>query len=327
MNLTLAEASEVIAIAVGLCDGDPRVTRYINRATERLLYTGKWKGTVVRYNIHHCGGILTLPQELETCLKASRLEHQIKVRNQWFEFVGSGPGPADFDWGGGFNLHDRGDGYFTMADIECGPVTLRIYCDVLEDAASTITIMGYDENQNPVRTEINGKWQDGETITLNPASPATFQTSAFHWTSIAQIVKSTTNGNVRLYSVDAHGNQSLLGVYGPNIKLPKFRRYYLPNWSRFGLEPFDLLFTLCKRRYMPVSEPNDLLIIQNLAALEDACKAIKLGDAEDEDGKNGLLESAVALLNGELNEHEGVPAAAMDVQIVPGFHSNVHAIL
>lgn len=320
MSLTLAEARVIVAKGLQTCGDDPRVDRYVNEGTERLLANGKWKGTLARYNIQTCGGVLTLPYELETCIRAARCGMPMRVRNQWFEFIESGPGPQGARNASSFNLHDRGDDYVTITDIT-RPSTLRIYADLLEADSASITIMGYDANWNPIRTQVEGAWQDGETILIKPTSPATFQTSAHQWTSITQIVKSKTNGTIRLYSVDEAGNQTLLGLYGPNTTNPTFRRYELAELRSSSL---TTLFTICKRRYIKVSEPNDVLIIQSEAALKDIAKAISLSEAGDETGSEALEAKAVKHLNGLLEEHMG-DAGVMDVQVRPFAPSAVRA--
>jgi hypothetical protein len=323
MSLTLAIASPTIAKGLQVCDDDPRVARYINEGTERLLSMGRWAGCDARYNICINSGILTLPMELRTCLSASRINSPLKVRNQWFEFIGSGPGPQGACNGSGYNLHDRGDGHVTLADIRTTS-TLRIYADVVESPTATITIMGYDENNNPVRTQPNGIWQDGETITINPTSPATFQTSAFSWNGITQIVKPLTNGTIRLYAVDTDEHQTLLGLYGPNIKTPTFRRYELAGWGEAKF--CDILFTICKRRFIPVSEPNDQLIIQNLAALKDMTKSIQMSEADNVDACTFYENKALTLLDNDLREHLGDTGGVADIQI-PGFMGHSCAML
>lgn len=327
MNLTLAVARPGIAKLLKLCADDPRVDEYINRGIRRLLKMGRWEGTYARYNVAIWGGLLTLPIELRTCLAASRPEGAVRVRNEWFDFIGAGMGAHQKGARSAFNLHDMGDGFATVADIENGPATLRIYTDAVETASSSITLMGYDDNNNPVRTQPNGIWQDGETITFAPVGGSSFFTSAFQWRSVVQAVKTRTNGNVRLYYVDAHGNQALLGIYGPNTKNPKFRRYELPGFGALGFRHHDVLYTICKRRFIPAVEDNDILIIQDEDALEDMVNAIVSLENDDLTSAGAYEQHAEQVLNDDLREHLGDVGGVMDVQIKEFAPSTVRAFL
>ena len=67
MRVTLADlqASRIPA-ALGLCPTDPRIIAWCNEAQERLLYEGKWFGTVATFNICATNGYITLPREIAT---------------------------------------------------------------------------------------------------------------------------------------------------------------------------------------------------------------------------------------------------------------------
>src|SRR5689334_1158758 len=86
--LTLASAKDsALPGAVGLCPDDPRFTRLLNQARNRLMNHGRWWGMVARLrfcldgNLVTWPGIVAHPERLVVC------GHSVQVQNAWYEYL------------------------------------------------------------------------------------------------------------------------------------------------------------------------------------------------------------------------------------------------
>lgn len=281
----------------------------INEAQERIIQLGKWKDTYAKYRFCAYQNCITLPYELETMLTAAICCRPISIQNQWFQFLASGPGLATTTSGCG-NIYDSSDGFVTVQD-PCSDFTIRVYADVTEDADASITVMGLDGDGNLIRTLVDSVWQTGETI---PIDASAFQTSTKTFSQVTQIVKPRTNGNIRLYANYTDGSgQVLLGIYGYNVTLPKFRRYFLPG--TIDTDNPRQFTIIAKRRYIPAVDDNDLLIVQNVPAVKEMVMSILARERNDVALAQYHFSESMRCLTAELKEYLG-QGGTMNMQFV-----------
>jgi len=316
MPLTLAEAREEVADAIGVCSDDARVAQYVNKAVRRLLPKGKWKGTYARVRFCVNNACITLPRAIETVESYALCGVPGTIRNSWFEFLIGGPGvwkdcSDDDDCGGsscvGNQMMDRRE-HPGFDDIQPDAINrkIRVYADVGEDAGATILLQGVDENGNWIRTQDGSTWIDGEKVAIS--TTPTLSTKFF--TKLSRVIKPVTNGPVRLYEYnnDTAANVKALAVYEPDETLPSYRRMFIPiasHVSGSGDCDTSALDAMVKLRFIPVSVDNDFIIIENLPAIVEMARAVRKYE-------NNLFQEAIAYealavkyLNEELMHHLG----------------------
>lgn len=308
MNLTVAEAREQIALAANLCSDDTRVISYLNRAVRRLLSKGKWVGTYARVRICASDNTITWPRKVQTLEAVAISKIPTKVRNEWFEFLETGLGIRQGSDTNGLQLLDRGEVVIFNDITENSSGYVRVYCDVTESSGKYITLLGNDENGNRVRTQVSGTWIDGERIAI-PTVVGTPTVSTKRFTTIEKVIKSATNGVIRLYEYNGTSNVQALAYYDPDETLPTYRRSYIPALENVHSDLNNCddasIEAMAKLRFYKVANENDFLLIGNVEALEAEVRALQHFDNKNfEEGyKNEAY--AVKLLNEELESYQG----------------------
>lgn len=289
-RLTVSEAAEEIAEAANLCATDTtRICAYINKAVRRLLPKGKWRDTYARMRICSKACCITFPRQVDTVEAVAVCGVPGTLRDQWFEFLIGGPGTpshcADSDDSCGSSclgnqMVDRGE-HPAFDDIVSTETDrkIRVYADVAESATAKITLQGYDENGNWIRTLDGATWIDGEKVLIS----TTPQLTTKFFTKLSRVIKPVTNGVVRLYEYNntTAANVKALAFYEPDETIPMYRRYYMPSIagvaggsgeSACDTVPVDLMVKL---RFVPVRVANDFVMIGNLPALVEMVRAIR----------------------------------------------------
>ncbi len=307
MRTTLAQlrASRIPAY-LGLCATDPRIVQWCNEAQQRLLTGGDWVGTYGRYVFCLDEGCITWPRQIATIDAVAVCDRPIQVRNEWFEFLDSGPWIQSGDSCnndsnspfcnryGGLQLYDRGEAV-TFADIRGTNKKIKVYIDNANDAGKTILIQGYDENGQWILTDDGST--DGELVTL-AALPVT---TTHFFSSITGIQKQVTKGNVRLYEYDTdEATQRAIAVYEPDETTPVYRRSIIPGLSQLSNNgccntdedcTTKTVTVMAKLAFIPVVKDTDYLIISNLGAMKLAMKALQMEE-------NNQFQDADYLMNG-----------------------------
>lgn len=300
-KLSLSDCRPTIARILGVCTTDSRIPDLLNEAAERLMSRGRWVGTYARYRICGNSGCITWPRQIETIEAFSICSCPGTIRNQWFEFIGNGPGVMGHDDNWCTVLVDRGEA-IAFDDVVGTNKKLKVYADVAEDAAAKLFVQYYDENDNWVRTQnVDSTWNNGEYISISTIP----QYSSKHvlpggW---AGVQKPVTNGVVRVYEYDTVlGTQKPLAIYEPDETRPVYRRSLVPglsNHSGCSNSSADCETTavtvIAKLRFIPVAEDTDLLMIGNLPALKDMCQSILKRE-------RNLIDEAVAYEASAINE-------------------------
>lgn len=287
-RLTLAQAkASRIPQVLGMDPLDPAFVSTLNEAMQRLLSRGTWVGTYGRYRICAINGCLTWPRQFETIESVAICGQSLNVRNQWFEFMEAGAGLQSGCGCGGFQLFDRGN-FCTFDDIRPTGKKVRVYADVAEDAAAKILLLGYDDNGQWIRTQVDSVWVDGEYVAIS----TTPVNSVNNFSSLVNVQKPVTNGNVRLYEFKvADSTQRALAIYEPDETLPSYRRSLISGLSNAGGCGCDGLVdtngctqttvtVMAKLAFIPVVNDTDYLIIGNIPGLKEMCRAVRFGEMD-----------------------------------------------
>lgn len=307
MKLIVSQARNAIAKAAGLCPTDSRVVEYINEAVQSLLPKGKWVGTYQRYLICTEESCLVWPRQIETIEAMAICNRPGVVRNDWFEFLENGPGIINGDSCISRTMVDRGT-VCSFSDITPGQTDrkIRVYADVAEDAAAVITLQGYDENGQWIRSLVSGSWIDGLRVPIS----TTPQLSTKFFTKLVRVIKPVTNGNVRLYEYNTTtaANVRALAVYEPDETLPEYRKSFVPSVphraSGSDCEKVKVEVA-AKLRYIPVSGDNDFIMIGNLRALVSMVQALRKYENDLINEAQSYEATAVRYLEEELRSYQG----------------------
>jgi hypothetical protein len=328
VKLRFSDALEELALAAGVCatvnggGTNPAVLQLTNEAGRRLARRGHALGTVQRYRINVTSSQITWPRQVTTIEAVAFCDQPGVVRNEWFEFLGQGPGLLDCNSCLWHTLVDR-DPACCFNDITPGKKDrqLRVYADVQEAADAYITLEGYDENGNWIRTkDAAGAWQNGEKVLISSAAPTLSQKK---FTFLTAVSKPATNGNVRVYEYDSAtlANVQVIGFYEPDETNPIYRRSLLPGVMQ-GSSCNDCdqrqVTVAVKLTYIPVRNDSDWLMIANIDALKLAIQAIL------KERKNLIAEAsnyfsqAKSELDWELREFKGDGAVVVP-RVAPYF--------
>jgi hypothetical protein len=320
--------------SIGLAPTDSRVIQYLNEATQRLIFEGKWWGLVQRINICASNGCITLPPQIAAIEAVNTCGRPTPLRNMWFEFLPNGLGTRDGQggssngslWPGCYGMNEaiyRGR-FPTFTDIKGTTSKVNLVCDLAADVGNTVLVLGYDQNGNWIRTLQNGVFADGEVVSLAQSGGTT---SVNYFTVVTGLqFQSTMNGQSWLYQYDTSTSPvslTLLGHYQYDETNPSYQRFFFPgilnkqNSSGCTQTKVEIL---AKLEYIPMKNPTDYLIIGNIPALKEMMGAIKKSENQpDSVAANQIIASGVAtaksILDAEL-DHESGSGAVLGMTIV-----------
>ncbi len=321
MRRTLKDAKDSrIAEALCICPTDPAFIQYVNEAQEMLLHRGRFWGTVGRWNICVSDGCITLPATLDTIERAAVCHSPVRVRDMWYEFLDNGwgtesQGPGCASCGGAFGCGCSGGAKYrgnfpSFSDIAGTNKKLNLICDLSEDVGKEVLVLGYDQNNNWIRTDQDGVIKDGELVAL-AQSPGTLTTKFFSSLTDLQ-PPDDLDGQWWLYEYNTDDTtQRMIGQYQYWETRPSYKRYLFsgicnPTSNGDGDCNKTLVEVLAKLAFVPVKVDTDYLVIGNLKALKEACLAVKFGEPpSDIQRSEACLARAIRELDLELGHQLG----------------------
>ena len=310
MRLRLSDVRSTIARVLGVCETSDRVVDLLNEAQRRLLYRGKWVGTIARYRICINNSCFTWPRNIETIEAWSLCSTPGVIRNAFFEFLGNGPGRMTEDTSAVHTLLDRGFAATFDDPVATAENKVRLHSSVTETAGLYANIQGFDENAQWVRTLHSGSWIDGENIEIS----STYQYSTTRWSNITGFNKPVTNGPLWLYeySTTLSSVVKALGYYENDETVAYYRRSMIPGLADAGSccgSESDCsnktIMVLAKLAYIPVRVDADYLLLGNLPALKDMVRSIDFAEKNMPAEAAAYEASAIRELQNELNSHSG----------------------
>lgn len=327
--LRLQDVQDAVAKAVNICPStDERVADYVNRCCERLLYEMESKGTTQTFRLCvNAQGCVTWPREIETPIAASICCLQTPVRSGWFEFQENGYGQNSTTSSCLNALIDRGEAC-TFDDVVGTGKKLAVYNDLEEDSGKTITIQFHDSNGQFVRTEVDGSWINGEQLTIGTtAGTYVYTDHEVYPGAIYSVAKSRTNGVIRLYEYDTTTTDLRpLAYYQPDEETPVYRRSLVPMLANGDCEQQSLI-VVAKLRFIPVSQPADLLVISHREAIRLGCRAIFQEENELWSEAQVNWAQAIRCLDKQLRHHTVGQKIALNVQSPMTFGGGGRAVM
>jgi len=311
MRLTFAQVkASRIPKFLGMDPDGTRFAQTLNEAQQRLMMQGLYWGTFQTYQICTTAeGCITWPRQVASIEALAVNQEPITLRNSWFEYLQTGWGIRTTGNSSELQLMDRGRSPI-FEDITDFVSTLRVHSEVVEDASARLLVQGYDGNGNWVRTQDSGTWIDGEYIDIS----TTTASSVNIYTAITGIQKPTTNGPVHLSKVTGDGLVVPIGYYEWDEQSPDYRRSIIPGLgdapqytcgSGDPLTNKRVVRAVVKLDHIDVVRDTDWLVIGNLPALKNACKAVVLEEQQNRGEAEQYLGEAIRLLEVELTHYQG----------------------
>lgn len=278
----------------------------MNRAVERCLYEGKWKGTVQTFRICvDANGCITWPREIETIEAIGVCHSPTPIRTEWFEFNENGPGIIDDEDSCLNALIDRGEAP-AFDEVVGTDKKLAVFADRTEGAGKYINLQFYTQYGQWATSTFNGEVIDGEQIQI-PATAGTYNytTNVVKPGGLVRVKKDLTLGVVRLYSYDTTtAALKPLAYYQADEEVPTYRRSLIPGLAHDSCDQQHVTVR-AKLRFIPARTAESFVMISHREAIRLACYAVKLEE-------DGFIEQAannwaiaLRLLNKQLEQYEG----------------------
>lgn len=333
MLLTFGQAYDVVKAGVKpICDRT-KILALVNEACPRLLYKGKWVGCYGRLAVDVRNGLITWPRELATIEGWVLDDEPLSVKNEWYEFLDSGPGLLEeTDTHSNLVLPDRGivpHGGWKLPSTTA--LNVGVKCNHGNDTGSRVLIRGFQGTREVVTLD-GGSWITGEYVTLGASGSTVWTTNTF--TRLNGVQKPETDGYVDLYADQA--SPALLSSYHPKETVPWYRQSLVPGLSRLGaytatngvdlLDTAKTLTVIGKLNFIPAVLDSDYLIPPYASAIKLMCRAI-VHENDNLKKESMLFEAdAVRLLNEQLNHHLG-DAPEQYMKIHPILNANVENLI
>ncbi len=313
MLLTLGDlqTSRVIQIA----SAPPTSSEFLsllNAAIRQLLNRGNWWATVQPMEGCVTDQCVTWLRYVSAVLAVNAGTQQTELANRWGRFLpwdhnNTGWACDYFQHGRGGNLTVEMDGTVPVFNpIACNTgMYLQFFIDNPADIGAILTVFGIDANGQVIRTvHSDGTWQEGVELTL--ATP--YVQTPMRVRKVTRVLKPVTDGMVRGYQWDGSlsGTNPLLldlCAYAPSETSPQYLHSRLHGFRPHGACcAFSRITALVKLGYVPLANPDDLVLIENEDAIRDMVMAIKAKEAGDVAGALAAEASAFRELNYQMRE-------------------------
>lgn len=302
-RLTLADVRDALYSYVVPEDANSsKFTSYINQVRERIIHSGKWKGTTFTVAFDTSRGYLTLPRTAEALLAVHVSKQPLVIQSRWYEYLQSGPGQIDVTQANLSTVIDMGDNFCTLDDLS-EPAQLVVQCQSADDNGLEIVIRGLDADGNQI---CSSDGSIGETVVLSTSPTFTVATFA----QITSVTKPITVGNVTISQDAAPNPHILLSTYAPTETHPQYRRYKLGQTTQ-------AVTGVCKLRYVPLVDDKELVIPDNLGAYKMGLQALTYEDSNDLVTAEQYWTKCFILLNNQSKEFRGAARYVPNVQLHP----------
>ena len=323
------------AEAMGICAADPQVVAYCNDSQERLLMDpmapseGWWGGTVtlnLTASITNGAAYVVTPREIARLTDIAVCGQPIRIRNGFWEFLQFGRGVEpkacrSGACGSQLQAYER-DNVVTFSPLLSTPQQIRVYPTDIRDTSLRVLLQGKDQNGQVILTTDPGTGLSAPGEYLQLAFP--FSNSVNQFSTISGVQKDQTYGPLQFFQVDpATGVEVPLSSMEPNESAASYRRYLvngIPSQNLCCASPASPLQLTAQGRldFIPVANETDYLIIPNVPVLIEESQAIRFSKMESSNAaQQSLLHHAraLALLNGQIDAHEGKTNTAISVPI------------
>jgi hypothetical protein len=303
---------------------DPRVLVRTNAAIQELMNEGEFPNVVDRWHIVATDGHLVLPSFLDRLMQINIKGVPQTISSPWYQFVAYGPGtPSDCPqpefgrfWCDERMIEDWGEFPTQVRLPETGgPWNLRVYTAVNEDILTngtgvppTCVLQGTDGSGQVIRMS-NGTsdYTNGEAVAMDFAQSFTQTTQQF--STLTTFTKPVTRGPIKLTAWDGV-TETVLANYLFSDTTPSYHHYF-SHWLKTltqltsGPGQPQVVRARCRKRFVPVAQDTDVLIISNLPALKEMVIAQWKRDADSLQSYMAHKQTAISLMNKEADAYRG----------------------
>lgn len=342
---TLSDATaEIKSIVNGGQCKDTTVYDRINQATRRIMNRTKKPIHVRRLiRFYTQRDIITLPHEVDKVLHYTMDGVPKPMFSQAYEFVSHGPGEIVCNGNiSGKYLEDLGNHYSLMFDLPSYDQddstgepfytgqnvvafsTARADLDVpirIRGRGKSNEALGQNGTGVDVLTQI---WDNG--VEGNILDQDVLSRAATDVRDITYISKPVTEGFISIYTWDTDmfdpatsedsTGMRFLGKYHPYETQPRYRRYRITS-PGYGFDSSILAW--CELGYIPLSHPEDILIVQNIDALKMMVMAIGMENERDFQLAKAYEADAYRLIEEQRNSERTHDANLMSMSDCYGF--------
>ena len=292
-NLSVADARvDLFEYVTPEDQNSTKFLRYLNQTRERVINSGKWKGTTFKVNFNMgTRDYLTLPRDAESLLGLHVNKSIQGIQSRWYEYLVSGPHELPSPMPNIGSAIDLGDNFVTTVDITtAGKLRFKIISE--DDADVEVKVYGKSDEFGSDVYSSDGTL--GETVTLDTDPVDT--TADFY--QITSFIKPVTTGVVQVYVVNGDV-ETLLAEYAPGETRPQYRRYRLANTTQ-------VVTGLCKLKYLPLVAEDEPVVPANIGALKMGILALVYEDANDPSSADAYWGRCYNLLTQQLKENRGM---------------------
>lgn len=310
---------ELVRVAgqTGMSMNDARVKAYVNTSTEEFMNEFDFPQMFDRLRFNVTTGRITLPSSYERVAMMTLCGVPMQMQSPWFEFVGYG---MDLLQNFGDRHRDSSQlGYLetlegvldredcaTFRDIPTSDThsirVIGLVDERVDDVRPVINIQGYDATGSWIRTATGNSYYDGVNVEINGDTAPFYVDSIQTISAVTAISKPTTKANVYLYAMPYGGGNLHIGTYAPNDLTPMYRRYQIPCLQQ---DRTYRVLARCRRRYVPVVDDADYLIISNLPALKAMMMSINYLESDEPEKYAAYKSIAVDILKKEAKAYIG----------------------
>lgn len=287
----------------GVCpDDSAAILKDLNEVVPMLLSRMDSLGSLPQWCVPAVGGCFALPHD---CLEVRTIlldGFPLVQRDQWYEGklgiglldgcrrIGANCNQNAFIRSCSYqNVIDLGDDYaIPLPWPECLNARLGLRAENSADAGAVVNVDIINEYGDMVRNDM-----------ILPTDEQVVQSESFV-KDVKFIRKPVTKGNVSGYFVMPDGRKSKLFSLEPRIVTPRWRRKKLPH--QFPCGRHGTVLIRGKIRFIPLTSGEDICIIDNLKALQWACRAQAALKRDDRIVYNESLALSVNELNMQLND-------------------------
>jgi len=313
MRKTWGQVKAGLGKVADYCATSDELRDLANEAMEALWAEGDWVGKFARYRLritgdchgHRC---ITWPRQIEAIEGLTICNQIITTRNLAFEFIENAVGPIEN--AAASLLGDRQE-VVSFEDIVAGDKKLKVYATVGEAASAKILLLGYDDDNQWIRTQVGGVWYDGEFLDIVNGSPSTSVNyfSALAGVQIGQFANgewtvTERNGLIHLYEVDTADadTERWLSSYDYDETVPVYRRSILTN---VGDGEQHCAVALARLRFQPVKNDSDYVQISQVGAIKEMILSVIRRNNDKLEAAEVYRQRALRLLNNELRQYKG----------------------
>lgn len=296
----------------GVSTDSPKFTAYTNGAVDQLLRRGKWYSTFRSMKACVYQDHVTWPRQVQTLLAIRAGRNVQPVFNQWYNFLPMehcGYFYRDWHLGGqqrhGHTVVEGNSPVFNP--IGCNQnVYLQFFLSSPTDLGKGITVYGIDSNGQVVMSQRqDGTIQEGVRLILTKP----FVQTPVKFRHVTRINKDETNYPVRGYQVSEGGVLLPLSYYEPSETFPDYIRTRIGQNRGFGPPGGSVgccqmeVEALVKIKFVPVKYDDDVMLIDNEAAVNNMIMAQRLKESGDLANARAYEADAFRELNFQMKDY------------------------